>query len=88
MWLSQKSFVMFQLLVFRLKVLDPYRPAFDSSAEDPDYAMPPHRYLFNCYVYQFHLMQFSIVVINMVCTSLPSDDQAFRVNTYLNKNYR
>lgn len=62
-----------QLLALSLKVLDPYKSAFDSSADDPDYAMPPHRYLFNCYVYQFHLMQFSVIVINMVCTFLPPD---------------
>ncbi|KAF5346488.1 hypothetical protein D9756_010113 [Leucocoprinus leucothites] len=52
----------------RLKVLEPYRPAFDRSTteDNPDYVMPPHRYLFHCYVYQFHLMQFSGVVVSML----------------------
>ncbi|KXN81239.1 hypothetical protein AN958_05700 [Leucoagaricus sp. SymC.cos] len=50
----------------RLKVIDPYRPAFEKAEDNPDYVMPPHRYLFNCYVYQFHLIRFSEVVINML----------------------
>ncbi|KAF7964639.1 hypothetical protein HWV62_4637, partial [Athelia sp. TMB] len=52
----------------RHKVLEPYRSAFDPES-DPNSELteiPPHRYLFNCYVYQFHLMQFAIVMIDML----------------------
>jgi len=28
--------------------------------------IPPHRYLFNCYVYQYHLIQFASIVREMV----------------------
>lgn len=50
----------------RLKVLDPYRPAFEKPEETQDFVMPPHHYLFHCYVYQYHLMQFSGAVISML----------------------
>ncbi|KAI0060820.1 hypothetical protein BV25DRAFT_1871013 [Artomyces pyxidatus] len=46
-------------------VLDPYRSAFDPkhvgsmTGED----VPPHRYLFHCYVYQYHALQFVIVLL-------------------------
>ncbi|KAF9446717.1 hypothetical protein P691DRAFT_776668 [Macrolepiota fuliginosa MF-IS2] len=49
----------------RLKVLEPYRPAFEK-LEDHEYIMPPHRYLFHCYVYQYHFMQFAGVVVSML----------------------
>lgn len=49
----------------RLKVLDPYRAAFENREDHPNYVMPNHQYLFHCYVYQFHLMQFSQVVVYM-----------------------
>lgn len=29
--------------------------------------MPPHRYLFHCYVYQYHLIQMGRIIIQMVC---------------------
>ncbi|KIM88532.1 hypothetical protein PILCRDRAFT_62336 [Piloderma croceum F 1598] len=52
----------------RHKVLDPYRPAFDPNhvASMSDEEMIPHRYLFDCYVYQYHLLQFAIIVVNML----------------------
>jgi hypothetical protein len=58
-------------LCIRLKVLEPYRPTFEKAMEDASvdtgtYVMPPHQYLFHCYVYQFHLVQFSGVVVQMV----------------------
>lgn len=44
----------------RLLVLEPYRPMFDTADEliSCDDA-PPHRYLFHCYVYQYHVMRFA-----------------------------
>jgi hypothetical protein len=52
----------------RHKVLDPYRPAFDPNhvASSFDKEMIPHRYLFDCYLYQYHLLQFAVILINMV----------------------
>lgn len=44
----------------RLSVLEPYRAIFGSPSDGPTYEdAPPHRYLFHCYVYQYHLMRFS-----------------------------
>ncbi|KAH9906104.1 uncharacterized protein B0H18DRAFT_898949 [Fomitopsis serialis] len=56
---------------YRHKVLDPYRSAFDPShvgspGVDATSEPPPHRYLFHCYVYQYHLIQFTTVVIEMI----------------------
>ncbi|KAF8956639.1 hypothetical protein BDZ97DRAFT_1763642 [Flammula alnicola] len=31
-----------------------------------EYVMPPHRYLFNCYVYQYHLIQIASIVVEML----------------------
>ncbi|KAF8885154.1 hypothetical protein BD779DRAFT_1611982 [Infundibulicybe gibba] len=44
--------------------LDPYRPSFQSDINS-EYQMPAHRYLFHCYVYQYHLIQFSGVLLDM-----------------------
>ena len=52
----------------RLRVLDMYRAAIDTNiaggplAEEP----PPHRYLFQSYVYQYHLIIFSTHLVTMV----------------------
>ncbi|KAI6044608.1 hypothetical protein EDC04DRAFT_2561114 [Pisolithus marmoratus] len=44
----------------RLLVLEPYRPMFDSAHDSVSCSdVPPHRYLFHCYVYQYHLMRFA-----------------------------
>ncbi|TFY51396.1 hypothetical protein EVJ58_g10592, partial [Rhodofomes roseus] len=54
---------------YRHKVLDPYRSAFDLGhvgSPNPTAEPPPHRYLFHCYVYQYHLIQFASVVIEMI----------------------
>ncbi|KAJ6502261.1 hypothetical protein C8R45DRAFT_818343 [Mycena sanguinolenta] len=48
-------------------VLEPWNPFFDPSHE-PEHEMPPHRYLFHCYVYQFHLIQMSVDVKIMLDT--------------------
>ncbi|KAF8186290.1 hypothetical protein BJ912DRAFT_852397 [Pholiota molesta] len=48
----------------RHAVLEPYRLAFEP--EGRYYVMPPHRYLFNCYVYQYNLIQIAGIVIEML----------------------
>ncbi|KAG1736637.1 uncharacterized protein EDB91DRAFT_1141898 [Suillus paluster] len=51
----------------RLTVLDPYRPIFDRSYDaSSDDEVPPHRYLFHCYVYQYHLLQFAVLLQEML----------------------
>ncbi|GBE78787.1 hypothetical protein SCP_0116800 [Sparassis crispa] len=53
----------------RHRVLDPYRSAFDPRrVGSPEGAIepPPHRYLFHCYVYQFHLTQFGLVLTDLL----------------------
>ncbi|PFH45992.1 hypothetical protein AMATHDRAFT_70774 [Amanita thiersii Skay4041] len=53
----------------RHSVLEPYRRSFESHTEEGDnepYEMPPHRYLFHCYVYQYHLMQFAGITVDML----------------------
>lgn len=58
------------VIFYRLLVLEPYRQAFGSkhigsiTGED----VPPHRYLFHCYVYQYHVMEFSICLVKTVST--------------------
>ncbi|KAK2462664.1 hypothetical protein APHAL10511_005397 [Amanita phalloides] len=51
-------------------VVDPYRQLFEpvpqaeNWEEEMEYGAPPHRYLFHCYVYQYHLMQFGDASLN------------------------
>ncbi|EJF58526.1 hypothetical protein DICSQDRAFT_66814 [Dichomitus squalens LYAD-421 SS1] len=51
----------------RLRVLDPYRRAFDPkhlNVDGPD--PPPHRYLFHCFMYQYHLLRFSGILTEIL----------------------
>ncbi|KAJ6525711.1 hypothetical protein B0H19DRAFT_1223853 [Mycena capillaripes] len=48
-------------------ILEPWRPSFDQEHES-EQEMPPHRHLFHCYVYQFHLIQVSSNVVTMLDT--------------------
>ncbi len=57
----------------RHAVLEPFRPAFEGNGEQE---VPSHRYLFHCYVYQYHLMRFSTQVIETVSGSLYTVHQA------------
>ncbi|KAJ8522296.1 hypothetical protein ONZ45_g1089 [Pleurotus djamor] len=63
----------------RHKILDPYRPAFEPhlrsklhselDVEDHDHedlVVPQHKYLFRCYVYQYHLLQLSSNILDMI----------------------
>ena len=54
----------------RHQVLDVYRPAFDPErAENPmGEEPPPHRYLFQCYLYQYHLIHLALDHIKVVST--------------------
>ena len=37
--------------------------------EENEKKVPPHRYLFHCYIYQYHLMHLAGDVVEMVCPS-------------------
>ncbi|OBZ78595.1 Uncharacterized protein C57A7.05 [Grifola frondosa] len=53
----------------RHMVLDPFRSAFDPSHVRSSYGIiepPPHRYLFHCYVYQYHLIRFSSILTDIL----------------------
>ncbi|RDB29703.1 Uncharacterized protein C57A7.05 [Hypsizygus marmoreus] len=49
----------------RHRVLDPYRSTFEAKV-DSEQETPAHRYLFQAYVYQYHLIQFTWIVIEML----------------------
>lgn len=52
----------------RLTVLDPYRAMFTYADEMlTEREITPHRHLFDCYVYQHHLMQFATSIQDVVC---------------------
>ncbi|KIK91214.1 hypothetical protein PAXRUDRAFT_150011 [Paxillus rubicundulus Ve08.2h10] len=51
----------------RLSVLDPYRAIFTPSDDlTAEYDVPHHKYLFHCYVYQYHLMRFATLIQSML----------------------
>jgi hypothetical protein len=54
-------------------VLEPYREAFNDKHEGcmTGGDIPPHRVLFHAYTYQYHLMEFSIILIGTVSVALP-----------------
>ena len=49
-------------------VSEPYREAFSDEHEGcmTGGEIPPRRYLFHAYTYQYHLMEFSVILINTV----------------------
>src|SRR4030088_1986329 len=55
-------------------VLEPYREAFSDKHEGcmTGGEIPPHRFLFHAYTYQYHLMEFSNILISVVRPSLRS----------------
>ena len=59
----------------RLRVLDPYRSAFDPKhvkSRDGLVDAPPHKYLFHCYMYEFHTLRLAILVEELVRFSVPN----------------
>lgn len=54
----------------RHRVLDPYRCAFDPrhvrSGKSGAPEAPPHKYLFHCYVYEFHSLQMGVLIKGLV----------------------
>jgi hypothetical protein len=53
-------------------VLEPYREAFSDMHEGcmTGGDIPPHRFLFHAYTYQYHLMEFSNVLMSTVRSPL------------------
>jgi hypothetical protein len=59
---------------YRHMVLEPYRDAFSDMHEGcmTGGDIPPHRFLFHGYTYQYHLMEFSNILISTVRSPLRS----------------
>ncbi|KAF8344985.1 hypothetical protein F5887DRAFT_968850 [Amanita rubescens] len=49
-------------------ILEPYKQAFESSylTDDTEDEIPPHRYLFYCYVFQYHIMRFGQISLQIL----------------------
>ncbi|KAJ3536349.1 hypothetical protein NMY22_g6068 [Coprinellus aureogranulatus] len=48
----------------RLLVIEPYHPVVELNDDESVHKeIPPHRHLFHCYVYQYHLIQVASIVI-------------------------
>ncbi|KAI0041545.1 hypothetical protein FA95DRAFT_1548599 [Auriscalpium vulgare] len=69
----------------RLLVLEPYRSAFDPKhvGSMTGEGVPPHRYLFHCYVYQYHLMQFSLVLLKTLESATKLEKDRVRTRLWL-----
>ncbi|KAG6862124.1 hypothetical protein C0995_005936 [Termitomyces sp. Mi166 len=50
----------------RFRVLDLYRPSFEPHEGQTEHDLPPHRHLFQAYVYQYHLIQFVWIILEML----------------------
>ncbi|KAJ3862063.1 hypothetical protein EV359DRAFT_45947 [Lentinula novae-zelandiae] len=62
--------------VARMNVVKPYTDALD-----PYNQLPSHRYLFNCYVYQYHLMRFADILGELL-------DHVIRLETRPERRHR
>jgi len=53
-------------------VLEPYREAFGDKHEGcmTGGDIPPHRVLFHAYTYQYHLMEFSVILTSIVSVTI------------------
>ncbi|KAL0071092.1 hypothetical protein AAF712_001650 [Marasmius tenuissimus] len=49
----------------RHRVTEPWKILFELKG-DTDVEVPSHRYLFHCYVYQYHLMRFSTMILDLL----------------------
>ncbi|KIP04314.1 hypothetical protein PHLGIDRAFT_493842 [Phlebiopsis gigantea 11061_1 CR5-6] len=63
----------------RHRVLDPYRSAFDphhvKRGRTAGTNAPPHKYLFHCYMYEFHALQFSILIKELLDDIIAIENQ-------------
>jgi hypothetical protein len=64
--------ILISTFLSRHLILEPWRPSFDPN-HDPEQEIPPHRHLFHCYVYQYHLIQLSVNLTAMVMVPILSD---------------
>ncbi|KAI0089790.1 hypothetical protein BDY19DRAFT_888753 [Irpex rosettiformis] len=46
----------------RHRVLDPYRIAFDPKHSESGFGAPPHKHLFHCYTYEYHILQLAMYI--------------------------
>ncbi|GJE89275.1 aromatic acid exporter family member 2 domain-containing protein [Phanerochaete sordida] len=63
----------------RLRVLDPYRSAFDphhvKEGKNGLHDAPPHKYLFHCYMYEYHVLQFALLVEGLLDEIIKLEEQ-------------
>ena len=51
----------------RLLVIEPYHPVVEIADDESHHKeIPPHKHLFHCYVYQYHLIQVASVLVESV----------------------
>ncbi|PCH32963.1 hypothetical protein WOLCODRAFT_141429 [Wolfiporia cocos MD-104 SS10] len=71
---------------YRLRVLDPYRSAFDPThvgSPEGTIEPPPHRYLFHCYMYQYHLIQVACILIEVLDEITKMEEQNKKARLWL-----
>ncbi|KAI0653782.1 hypothetical protein C8Q70DRAFT_927041 [Cubamyces menziesii] len=72
----------------RHRVLDPYRSAFDPKhvrSLSGIHEAPPHRYLFHCYMYQYHLMRFASILTEVLDTIIKLEKENLKARLWLPK---
>ncbi|KAF9261178.1 hypothetical protein L218DRAFT_981064 [Marasmius fiardii PR-910] len=72
----------------RHAVIEPWRIVFKAKGDDVE--MPSHRYLFHCYVYQYHLMRFSTMLLELLdeVIRLEKERRHYRLWTPVNRMFR
>ncbi|KAG7095039.1 hypothetical protein E1B28_005829 [Marasmius oreades] len=69
----------------RHAVIEPWKVMFETNAEPPSY-----RYLFHCYVYQYHLMRFSTMILDLLdeVIRLEKERHHYRLWTPVNRLFK
>ncbi|KAJ2912099.1 hypothetical protein MD484_g8319, partial [Candolleomyces efflorescens] len=65
----------------RLRVIEPYHPVVAELGDEESghHELPPHRHLFHCYVYQYHLIQTASVILEMLEEVLKLEEKRTKV---------
>lgn len=70
----------------RLRVLDPYRHAFDLKQKHgatSDIEPPPHKHLFHCYMYEYHTSQIASFVSGVVGGNILLKNNKYIISVYI-----
>ncbi|KDQ52942.1 hypothetical protein JAAARDRAFT_39659 [Jaapia argillacea MUCL 33604] len=63
-------------------VLEPYRSSLDPRLVASLQEIPPHRHLFHCYVYQYHLMRVAQLVLEMLDDMIKKEKERKRARVW------